>query len=114
MGTNGKGKTSLLEAIAYALTGEPSTVTERGKLLRNPQQLATVRLSLTINGQQYLIERSQSNNRADKAKLIRLNDQKTLASNHRQVTHHIEELMNVSADFLQRMTYMAEGDIYRF
>jgi len=114
MGTNGKGKTSLLEAIAYALTGEPSTVTERGKLLRNQEQLATVRLSLTINGQAYLIERSQSNNRADKAKLIRINDQKTLASNHKQVTHHIEELMNVSADFLQRMTYMAEGDIYRF
>jgi DNA repair exonuclease SbcCD ATPase subunit len=114
MGTNGKGKTSLLEAIAYALTGEPSTVTERGKLLRNSQQLATVRLSLTINGQPYLIERSQSNKRAEKAKLIRLNDQKTLASNHKQVTRHIEELMNVSADFLQRMTYMAEGDIYRF
>jgi exonuclease SbcC len=114
MGTNGKGKTSLLEAIAYALTGEPSTVLERGKLLRNPQKLATVHLSVTINEQQYRIERSQSRTRADKAKLIRLSDQKILASNHKQVTGQIEQLLNVSTDFLQRIVYMAEGDVYRF
>jgi DNA repair exonuclease SbcCD ATPase subunit len=114
MGANGKGKTSILEAIAYALTGEPATLKDRGKLLRHPERLATVRLSFTVDEQPYLVERSQSHKRADKAKLIRLGDKKALAFNHKQVTRRIEELMSVSEDFLQRIVYMAEGDVFRF
>ena len=114
MGANGIGKTSILEAVAYALTGEPSTVKHRGKLLRDPEQLATVQLTFTVDGQGYLVERSQSRTRADRAFLTRLEDRKRLASNHKRVTEHIEELMGVSADFLQRIVYMAEGDVFRF
>lgn len=114
MGANGVGKTSILEAIAYALTGEPSTVKHRGKLLRDPNKLATVHLSFTVNGQSYLVERSQSRTRAEGAKLSRLGDQRRLASSHKQVTEKIEKLMGVSADFLQRIVYMAEGDVFRF
>ncbi len=114
MGANGVGKTSILEAIAYALTGEPSTVKHRGKLLRDPNKLATVHLSFTVNGQSYLVERSQSRTRAEGANLTRLGDQRRLASSHKQVTEKIEKLMGVSTDFLQRIVYMAEGDVFRF
>ena len=114
MGANGVGKTSILEAIAYALTGEPSTVKERGKLLRDPNKLATVRLSFSVDGQTYLVERSQSHSRAEGAKLTRLGDGKQLASSHTRVTAQIEQLVGVSADFLQRIIYMAEGDVFRF
>lgn len=114
MGPNGIGKTSILEAIAYALTGEPSTVKQRGKMLRNPDKLATVSLSFTIDSQTYLVERSQSFKRADQAKLTREGERKALASTHKQVTAQIEELVGVSADFLQRIVYMAEGDVFRF
>lgn len=114
MGPNGVGKTSILEAVAYALTGEPSTVTHRGKLLRDPSQLATVRLSFTVDGKQYLVQRSQSHERADKAQLLRASDNRRLASSHKHVTAKIEDLMGVSADFLQRIVYMAEGDVFRF
>lgn len=114
MGANGIGKTSILEAIAYALTGEPSTVKVRGKLLRDPDKLATVRLSFSVDGQTYLVERSQSHSRAEGAKLTRLGDGKQLASSHRRVTAQIEQLVGVSADFLQRIIYMAEGDVFRF
>ena len=114
MGANGIGKTSILEAVAYALTGEPSTVKHRGKLLRDPQKLATVHLTFTVDSQAYLVERSQSRTRAERAFLTRLEDRKRLASSHKRVTEHIEELMGVSADFLQRIVYMAEGDVFRF
>ncbi len=114
MGANGVGKTSILEAIAYALTGEPSTVKQRGKLLRDPGKLAVVQLSFTADGRTYLVERSQSLKRADRATLTRLGDERRLASSHKQVTEKIEQLMGVSADFLQRIVYMAEGDVFRF
>jgi DNA repair exonuclease SbcCD ATPase subunit len=114
MGANGIGKTSILEAIAYGLTGEPSTVKHRPKLLRDPGKLATVRLSFAVDRQTYLVERSQSQKSAERATLIRVEDGKRLASSHRRVTQAIEELMGVSADFLQRIVYMAEGDVFRF
>ncbi len=114
MGPNGVGKTSILEAVAYALTGEPSTVKERVKLLRDPEQLATVRLSFTLRGEDYLVERAQSYKRAENASLVRLRDSKALAHSHSRVTACIEDLMSVSADFLRRIIYMAEGDVFRF
>jgi DNA repair exonuclease SbcCD ATPase subunit len=114
MGANGIGKTSILEAIAYGLTGEPSTVKERGKLLRDPNRPATVRLWFTAEGREYLVERSQSFKRAEKATLTRVGEKKALASSHAQATARIEKLMGVSADFLRRIIYMAEGDVFRF
>lgn len=114
MGPNGKGKTSILEAIAYALTGEPSTVADRGKLLRNPDKLAVVRLHFSVDGQEYVVERSQSFKRAEDAILTRGGSKKAIASSHRRATSEIEQLMRVSSDFLQRIIYMAEGDVFRF
>ena len=114
MGANGVGKTSILEAIAYALTGEPSTVQDRAKLLRDPNELATVRLSFTVDGQTYVVERSQSSRRAENARLTQKGVRKAVASSHKAVTEQIENLMGVSKDFLQRIVYMAEGDVFRF
>jgi len=114
MGANGVGKTSILEAIAYALTGEPSTVQDRAKLLRDPNELATVRLSFTVDGQTYVVERSQSSRRAENARLTQKGVRKALASSHKAITEQIEHLMGVSKDFLQRIVYMAEGDVFRF
>lgn len=114
MGANGIGKTSILEAVAYGLTGQASTVKERGLLLRDPTKLARVKVKFTVDEQQYLVERSEARGSADRATLTRLRDGKQLASSHRRVTEAIERLMGVSSDFLQRIIYMAEGDVFRF
>lgn len=114
LGANGRGKTSILEAIAYALTGEPATVDQRDKLLRNPHELARVQLSFTVDGQRYMVERSQSSQRAKGAKLIKAGTKRPLASSHKAVTSRIEKIMGVSADFLQRIVYMSEGNVFRF
>jgi exonuclease SbcC len=113
MGPNGIGKTSILEAIAYALTGEPATV-ERPRLLRNPDKFAKVQLSFTMENEVYQIVRSQSAKRAKQAWLTRQSDGEVLARSHKAVTSQVERLMNVSADFLSRIIYMAEGDVFRF
>lgn len=114
MGPNGAGKTSILEAIAYALTGSVSTVKDRSKLLRDRNTNATVRLEFSMNGDTYLVERSQSLKRTEKAMILRNDESTPLASNSTAVTEFIENLTGISTEFLQRIVYMAEGDVFRF
>ena len=116
MGSNGAGKTSILEAICYGLTGEAAMFDSktRPKLLRNPDINATVNLTFEIDNKKYCVSRSQSPKAAADAELKRLADGKVLASNHTQCTREISKLMGVSADFLRRIIYMAEGDVFRF
>lgn len=112
MGANGMGKTSILEAIVFALTGESSTVIKRGKLLRDPSQPARVRLALMVEGEEYEVQRTLTLERVGSAELKC--GAKTLASGPARVTNHIERLTGVSAEFLRRIVYMAEGDVFRF
>ena len=116
MGSNGAGKTSILEAICYGLTGEAAMFDSktRPKLLRNPDINATVNLTFEIDNKKYCVSRSQSPKAAADAELKRLADGKVLASNHTQCTRQIGKLISVSADFLRRIIYMAEGDVFRF
>lgn len=114
MGPNGKGKTSILEAISFALTGESSIVDNRNRLLRDPNKPATVSLIFEIDGKKYKIDRTQLPGKAGEAFLIDLSDNKQLASTQKRVTEAIESLIGVSADFLRRIVYMAEGDVFRF
>lgn len=114
MGPNGAGKTSILEAIAYALTGSVSTVKDRSKLLRDRNTNATVRLEFSMNGDTYLVERSQSLKRTEKAMILRNDESTPLASNSTAATEFIENLTGISTEFLQRIVYMAEGDVFRF
>ncbi len=114
MGPNGKGKTSILEAIAYGLTGEPSVVNDRDELLRDLAKPATVRLTFKVNENVYLIERTQQPGRAGEARIVDVLSKKILAASHKGVTEKVEKLTGVSADFLRRIIYMAEGDVFRF
>jgi DNA repair exonuclease SbcCD ATPase subunit len=114
LGPNGSGKTSILEAIVFGLTGEPATVEQRGQLLRDPARSAIVRVSFAVGDQEYLVERSQSARRAEGARLTRAGESRTLATGQARVTAAVEELLGVSADFLGRIVYMAEGDVFRF
>lgn len=116
MGANGSGKTSILEAISYALTGEAALFAkgERSQLLRDPSQPGSVVLKFDINEIEYEIQRTQNPERAGEARMIRLSDQKVLAQNHTSVTKQVEKLLSVSDDFLRRIVYMAEGDVFNF
>lgn len=114
MGPNGKGKTSILEAVSYALTGEVSVVDDPIQLLRNPDKPGTVKLIFSVKERLYRIERTQLPEKAGDASLYDLVDNKRLAFYHKNVTSKVEELMGVSSDFLRRIIYMAEGDVFLF
>jgi len=116
MGSNGAGKTSVLEAISYGLTGEAAMFNSktRPKLLRDPEKSATVNLVFEVDNQLYKVSRTQSPKSAADAQLLRLSDGRVLATNHSSATRQISKLMGVSPDFLRRIIYMAEGDVFRF
>jgi DNA repair exonuclease SbcCD ATPase subunit len=116
MGANGSGKTSILEAISYALTGEAALFEkgERSQLLRDPNQPGTVVMQFVVDEIEYEIQRTQNPERAGPAQMISLDDQKILAQTHANVTKKVEKLLNVSDDFLRRIVYMAEGDVFNF
>jgi DNA repair exonuclease SbcCD ATPase subunit len=114
LGSNGKGKTSILEAVSYGLTGEVSVVENISQLLRNPDEPATVKLIFSVKEKTYLIERTQLPERAGEASLYDIATNKRLAFYHKNVNSKVEELLGVSTDFLQRIIYMAEGDVFLF
>jgi len=116
MGANGSGKTSILEAISYALTGEAALFAkgDRSQLLRDPSQPGSVMLKFNIKETEYEIQRTQNPERAGEARITRLSDQKVLAQTHAGVTKQVEKLLSVSDDFLRRIVYMAEGDVFNF
>ena len=116
MGSNGSGKTSILEAISYALTGEAALFTggDRTQLLRNPKKPGIVLLRLEVADFEYEIERTQKPERAGDARITRLSDKKQLASNQGNVTNQVEKILGISEDFLRRVIYMAEGDVFNF
>jgi len=116
MGPNGSGKTSILEAISYALTGEAALFDSktRSQLLRDPKRPGTITLRFDVAGIGYEIQRTQNPDRAGGASLIRLNDKKRLAKTHSSVTNQVEKLLEISDDFLRRIVYMAEGDVFNF
>ncbi len=116
MGENGSGKTSILEAIGYALTGESALFRggERTNLLKDPRKPAVVTLAFEVDGVEYEIMRTQNPERAGSAHILRKNDNKYLAQTHSGVTKQIEKLLLSSDDFLRRITYMAEGDVFNF
>jgi DNA repair exonuclease SbcCD ATPase subunit len=116
MGANGSGKTSVLEAIAYALTGEAALFQkgERSHLLRNPDKPGTVYLTFEVGTACYEIMRTQNPDRAGDAYIKNLKDQKSLARTHAGVTKQVEKLLGISDDFLRRIIYMAEGDVFSF
>lgn len=117
MGENGSGKTSILEAVNYALTGESALFqksSDRPALLKDAQKPGIIILRFEVDDFEYEIMRAQNPDRAGNAHIIRLQDNKFLGRSHISVTKQVENLLLSSNDFLRRITYMAEGDVFNF
>jgi DNA repair exonuclease SbcCD ATPase subunit len=115
-GANGSGKTSILEAVVYALTGETALFDpkNRPQLLRDPEKPAMVVLRFEVDENGYEIQRLQNPRRAGEAWLVRLRDRKKLATTQMGATKQVEKLLGISAAFMRRIIYMAEGDVFNF
>lgn len=114
-GPNGIGKTSLLDAICFALLG---TIDFLGSykgltfrnLIRNPSLDTEIHVSLSLNSDSYEIVRRISASR--KAEMYK--NSKLVESRWDAVTTRVLELFNSSDDFLGRCVFLTEGDTYEY
>ncbi|HPY95377.1 MAG TPA: SMC family ATPase, partial [Clostridia bacterium] len=126
-GDTGAGKTTLFDAITYALYGEPSGQTRKAGMLRSkyaPDTVETfVELEFTYNGQIYIVRRSPDQlrpalrggerlvSRPGDAEL-RLPDGRVI-SGRTQADEAIRGLMGVDRGQFTRVAMIAQGDFLK-
>ncbi|MDR2515576.1 MAG: AAA family ATPase [Christensenellaceae bacterium] len=126
-GRTGSGKTSLFDAISFALFGQPSGRARGERMLRSdfapPERRSFVRLSFRLRGEEYEVERSPSYLRPklkgeglieEPAAARLLAPGGRVVTGMRPVTIAIEEILGVIREQFAQTSMIAQGDFQRF
>jgi len=126
-GTTGAGKTSIFDAITYALYGKASGSSRSDFMLRSkyahPTKETFVELTFTYNGKVYTVRRNPEYERPKtkgtgttkqlaKAEL-HYPDGKVVNKGTREVTGAIEEIMGINRDQFLQIAMIAQGDFLK-
>ncbi len=126
-GTTGAGKTSIFDAITYALYGEPSGSTRDDSMLRSKYAAATtdtfVELTFVYNGRTYTVRRNPEYERPKtrgegmtkqlaRAEL-RYPDGRIVDRSKKEVTKAVTEIMGIDRDQFLQIAMIAQGDFLR-
>jgi len=113
VGPNGSGKTSILDAISYALF----KVHSRGKeeyVVNRSEREASVRLSFSSGGRNYLVEWEIEKGKRTRARLYEEENgrRKLLAADgERTVVPEIERILEMDKDLFLQAVYVRQGEI---
>jgi exonuclease SbcC len=111
MGGNGSGKSSILEAVSFALFKQHSGK-KIEQLITIGQNKMSVELIFTSNGRKYRVLRERSKN-SSKAKL-EIGDKgrfQNLLSGDKQVTEEVQGLLEMDGDLFLNAVYVRQGEI---
>ncbi len=125
-GDTGAGKTTLFDAITFALYGEPSGTTREAGLFRSkyarPETETFVELEFQCRGEDYIVRRSPDYERPKKRgegtvkqsadALLRYPDGHILTK-VREVTRAVEEIVGVNRDQFTQVAMIAQGDFLK-
>ena len=126
-GTTGAGKTSIFDAITYALYGEPSGSVRDDSMLRSKYAAHTtdtfVELTFVYNGKTYTIRRSPEYERpkargegttkqSAKAEL-RYPDGRIVDKSKKEVNKAVIEIMGIDRDQFLQIAMIAQGDFMK-
>jgi len=114
VGPNAVGKTSLLEAISLALVGECQTVGDPAALMREQANVSRVEVTFVHGGIVYVVERNLRPGGTRGHCYLQEGDGRRVSQRWDELTEKVEEIFGTSAAFFKRITYMGEGDIFRF
>ena len=132
-GATGSGKTTIFDAIVFALYGQSSGAIREGEMLRSstaPADLATeVEYVFALGQRRYRVLRSPAYSRKSRGKmtprkatgqLFRLPDvgetgeEKLLTANPTGVSKHIKQLIGFDADQFRQVVLLPQGQFQRF
>ena len=126
-GTTGAGKTSIFDAITYALYGEPSGSVRDDSMLRSKYASAStdtfVELTFVYNGKSYTVRRNPEYERPKtrgegmtkqlaKAEL-HYSDGRIVDKSKKEVTKAITEIMGIDRDQFLQIAMIAQGDFLK-
>ena len=112
LGQNGSGKTSILEAIALALTGETTTA-DFHDLIRDRHRDSSVELAFDLKGVAYAVKRSFSTERIIAADLT-VDDQPLESRRWETVSSVLSKHLATEPTFFSRLIYMPEGEVFQY
>lgn len=111
MGQNGAGKSTILEAVSFALFKQHSGRSIQ-HLVRSEQTKMRVQLDFVVNGRTYRVlrERGKSTSKAE----LRIKEGDafhSLATGDKQVSYEIQNLLEMDGDLFLNAVYVRQGEI---
>jgi exonuclease SbcC len=128
-GPTGSGKTTIFDAMAYALYGEVPGARDKGDVRSqhaHADATCSVVLRFAVDGEVYRVERTPEQFRprlrgdgdpvkvAAKAVLVRVSDDFSLASQPKKVTAACVELIGLDSDQFERVVLLPQGQFQEF
>jgi len=113
LGEVGAGKTSILEAISFALFGRYAGNVNNNELIRRGAEKAEISLIFSINSGRYKIDRTIHSKKTQKAKLsiFEETDWKLAVEGASAVSKSIEDLLDVDSSTFLAAIYASQGEI---
>ena len=126
-GDTGAGKTTIFDAVAFALYGEPSGDNRKDSMLRSkyaaPQDKTEVRLTFSYQGKTYTITRNPEYERpkgrgegttTQKADaVLEFADGRPPVTGLRDVNRAVEDVLGITREQFRQIAMIAQGDFLR-
>jgi exonuclease SbcC len=124
-GDTGAGKTTIFDAVTFALYGEPSGSTRTAESLRSnfadPTEKTFVELTFTHRGKRYRVKRNPRYQRpkrgggmtAENAEAELIRPDGTVGSGATAVTREMEELMGIDCRQFRQTSMIAQGEFLK-
>ncbi len=111
IGENGAGKTTILEAISYALY--PRSIRNQDNLIRSGSSGLKVELEFELDGHLYLIVRERKKGSESSALLYELLDgkRKLIQRDQSKVSKQVESLLGIGRETFLQAIYVKQGEI---
>lgn len=110
IGENGAGKSSIMEAISFALFKKFSV--NINELIRRGEKELELELTFTVNNKTYIVNRIRTKGRS-KAKLEEIHNGEciNLASGDKEVNTYIVSLLSMDSELFLNAVYIKQGEI---
>ncbi len=112
-GKNGVGKSSILQAICVAFTGQTPDGIALKDFIRRGAQSTQLIIKFRKNNELLTIERNFSMKGKEKCFLFNEQNHKLFGGSWDSLSEYIEENLDIRRPLFNRLFYLSEGDVYR-